>query len=356
MEQTEIIDSSSDPKAPPKLTITRRNDRSAYMATIQFLLRPFRPRTVKPSKIFPPESPHLDPPRRITRKCTVEKRKVEDIWLYDITSKEGAPADRKRRIFYFCGGGWQMPPSTSHWGFVGEMATRVPSATVTLISYPLAPKSPASKTLPMLWKLYPVIMEDSVKRGEEVVFAGDSSGGNIALSLVLWALKTNGKPHPTGVMAICPTVDLRHQDPRIEEIDRRDPILTRKSIKETASSWTTRLEKKVTGESSKTGSEDDIAFSTSDPHVSPGLAHPELFATNNVKVHGVTCGWDVLSPEAMVFRDTCMSKGVEGEWLEWDKQMHCFPLAYAYKLRESIEAKDWVIDVLSRTWGDSPGM
>lgn len=76
--------------------------------------------------------------------------------------------------------------------------------TVSLISTPLAPHSPAGITMPLLEKMYyelftPVaLMVGDPKNSEhylpmdvqmpEIIFAGDSSGGNIALALTLHVL------------------------------------------------------------------------------------------------------------------------------------------------------------------------
>jgi hypothetical protein len=40
--------------------------------------------------------------------------------------------------------------------------------------------------------------------------------------------------------------------------------------------------------------------------------------------------------------------GVKGEWLVWEKQMHCFPLAWTYGLSEAKHGKDWILDLLRR--------
>lgn len=32
--------------------------------------------------------------------------------------------------------------------------------------------------------------------------------------------------------------------------------------------------------------------------------------------------------------------------MKWEKQMHCFPLMFPYHVREGIDGKDWIIDIL----------
>ncbi len=63
----------------------------------------------------------------------------------------------------------------------------------------------------------------------------------------------------------------------------------------------------------------------SDPRLSPILADLELLTRANIKVDGVIAGHDVLGPGAILFRKKFQECGVNGDWLEWEKQMHCFP-------------------------------
>ena len=62
----------------------------------------------------------------------------------------------------------------------------------------------------------------------------------------------------------------------------------------------------------------------------------------------MTGGYDILTPDGLLFRDRLVEAGVGGSWLHWEKQMHVFPLAWRYGLRESREAKDWCVDVLRK--------
>jgi acetyl esterase/lipase len=87
-------------------------------------------------------------------------------------------------------------------------------------------------------------------------------------------------------------------------------------------------------------------MSSSDPRLSPVLADLSLFRRAGIKVDGVTAGHDVLTPDAIVFRKKLADYGVDGDWLEWEKQMHCFPLLFSFHIREGIGGKDWILDIL----------
>ena len=268
------------------------------------------------------------------------------MWLYDISSQSRNQEGRvARRIYYLAGGGWQMPPSGDHWSFLTELATRLDGTVLTLISYPTAPGTPAHLSLPQLKQLYEALMRESSRNGETVVVAGDSSGGNIALSLVLWVLSTAEEMGedsaalrqlaPEAIVAISPSTDLRHEDEDIAAAAEHDPIMTQATIMSTAQAWT--------GDKASFGPGE--TWDASDPRVSPILADLDVFCRHGIKVHGLTGGYEVLGPEAVVFRNRLRDLGVEGEWLEWEGQMHCFPLAVRYGLRESREALEWLIQL-----------
>jgi len=218
------------------------------------------------------------------------------------------------------------------------MARDVPGTTVSLVSYPLAPKNPAPLAFPWLMRFYRQVLDMAYEANERVVLAGDSAGANIVLSLVLEAVREDAlagheigakgaKGRPEAVVAICPSTDLTRSNPRIDELAKSDPILTPAFVKQTAKAW-------------------HADWDPTDRRVSPINADISLLAQSGIQVHGITGGFDILSPDAIIFRDMLEKEGVQGKWLHWEKQMHCFVLTQAYGVREATEAIDWVMDVL----------
>lgn len=193
----------------------------------------------------------------------------------------------------------------------------------------------------MLLKLYRTLLQSAEEEGHKVILAGDSSGGNIVLSLVLEALREDEEskamiegeqtniPHPVAIMAISPSTDLTRSNPEIEKLKQFDPLLTPDFVKQTAKAWK--------GD-----------WDATDRRISPISADVSLLAKRQIKVHGVTGGYDILAPDAVAFRKKCEENGVSGEWLEWEQQMHCFVLTWPYGLREGREGVGWMIDVLKK--------
>ena len=328
------------------MNITHRHDRTLPNALLQFLIQPFGHLISKPGKPLPAGSPHLKPHSSAARKCNITERRVEDIWIYDLVAKfphrdtsvgNGHSAKRTRRVYYIAGGSFCMLPSPDHWRFLAALSTEIPHSVISIISAPLAPHSPAPVTFPHLVRLYKSLMtarSDVSREGEETVsFMGDSSGGNLVLAVVLSALSEDPglstMRAPDNLLLVTPVVDLRLCNSDIAEVEKKDPVLRRAIEVATAKSWA--------------GSWD-----LSDGRLSPLLADISILREREVKVHGVVGGFDLLAPDTISFLERCRDGGVKGEWLRWEKQIHCFPLAFSYRLPESVKGKEWIVDVLRR--------
>jgi acetyl esterase/lipase len=91
------------------------------------------------------------------------------------------------------------------------------------------------------------------------------------------------------------------------------------------------------------------AWAGSDPRASPLHADLSVLRECNVIVDEVIAGYDILGPDARRFREKLQEEGVKGEWLEWDKMMHCWALSVTCNLfPESQEAFDWIVDLIQR--------
>jgi acetyl esterase/lipase len=178
-------------------------------------------------------------------------------------------------------------------------------------------------------------MDESAAASEIVTLAGDSAGGNIALCLILEALHLDPNcPIPYSILAICPSADMRREHPSLSGLEKKDPILRIPFIKSTAKAWTGEWE-------------------LSDRRVSPVEADVSSLSRLGIKVDGLTAGYDLLGPDGVLFRDKLDENGVEGEWLHWEKMMHCWPLASVYGVfPESKAGFNWIVDVLARRGRD----
>ena len=328
----------------PEMQVAERKDRSSssYLLRVLFI-KPWASQLTKITTYDKDGSPRLKAPLLVRDKCNVEERNVEDIWLYDITEKNapaatGAASRKPKRIFYVAGGSWQAPPDDAHWKFLSDLVQRLDGpATVTLISCPLAPKSPAAITFPMLEKLYQALSADGAFEREEVCFAGDSSGGNIVLGLVMHCLSNGETAAPSSLVLISPSVDLSHRHSGLESAGKRDPLESVKMVKETAKAWSRDLQE-------------------TDPRLSPALGDVKVLSRHDVSVYGIIAGDDVLGVEAEEFVKDCKNVGVQGRFLLWRGMLHDFPIMSPYKFPESVKAIEWIALALNARRGDTNDM
>lgn len=323
------------------IRVDRREKRSAPNAALQTLLRPVGRKVAKPSEPGPDGSPKLTPHKKVEQKCEVKESQIADTWIYTLSpggdsGDSGSSRSFAHKLYYFAGGGFRDVPSKEHWLLLAEMACQLAEYEVVVVSYPLAPKCKAPISIPHMEKFYQAIVADSRAQDFRITLMGDSSGGNIALVLGLYgaseflqesAEKTNAVCPVETVFAMSPAVDLRNLNPDIGVVDQHDPLLCRDTIEEVAKEWQ--------------GEWDLI-----DPRISPALADLSLFQRAGIKVDGLTGGHDVLTPDALVFRNKLAESRVEGDWLQWEKQVHCFPLTFSHHLSEGIAGKDWILEVL----------
>lgn len=190
-----------------------------------------------------------------------------------------------------------------------ELAISTP-AIVTLVSYPLAPNSPAKDSIPLLAKAYNELLRQSEANNEIVTLMGVSAGGNVAICLVLYVLgSASDAPAPYSIFVMSPCADCRNDNPEMKNVDRRDPLLDSQYTGEVAAAWTDGV-------------------SRSNPMVSPVLANLSLLRYRNVRLDGIVGTWDVLAPDALILMERAQAADILGSWLVWEGQMHCWPLTW----------------------------
>lgn len=114
-------------------------------------------------------------------------------------------ADPKRVLLYLHGGGYVIGSNVGYREFAGRLARSL-NARVCLPNYRLAPENP-----------FPAALEDAIAcynsllaqgwLAKDVIVAGDSAGGGLALATLL-ALRDNNSELPAGVICLSPWVDL----------------------------------------------------------------------------------------------------------------------------------------------------
>jgi len=116
-----------------------------------------------------------------------------------------ADPDQPASVLLLHGGGYVMGSAFGYQGFAGAMAVAAQAGTL-VPDFRLAPEHPFPAAVEDAQRAYQWMLEQDVEP-HRITLAGDSAGGGLALSLLIW-LKQEGLPMPGRVVLLCPGVDL----------------------------------------------------------------------------------------------------------------------------------------------------
>ena len=125
---------------------------------------------------------------------------VEGHWFKPVQVING------RVLLYLHGGGYAFY-TQSHTAMIAYIA-RAAKAKTFALDYPLIPENPFPAQLLSALQAYQWLLE-TCAGPEQIVVAGDSAGGNLALSLLL-SLRRDGIPQPKLAVLISPWTDVNN--------------------------------------------------------------------------------------------------------------------------------------------------
>ncbi|MCI9140105.1 alpha/beta hydrolase [bacterium 1XD42-8] len=141
----------------------------------------------------------------------------------------------KKYVILYCHGGGYMTGSYKYGRTVTTKLATSTSMDVLSFDYRLAPEHP-----------FPGALEDAVKAWDylmllgygarDVIVAGDSAGGNLALALVM-KLREEGRILPRGLLLMSPWTDMTLSGDSYESRAEVDPILDRAYIERAVLSY-----------------------------------------------------------------------------------------------------------------------
>ncbi|MDX2321627.1 MAG: alpha/beta hydrolase [Moritella sp.] len=114
-------------------------------------------------------------------------------------------SNSKKKLLYVHGGAFVFKTPAIHNNFIARLAEPLDLHAI-VPDYPLAPEYPFPAALDSCYVIYKSLL-DAGTLPEDIIIAGDSAGGNIALSLLLRA-RRNGLPMPNCCVLISPVADM----------------------------------------------------------------------------------------------------------------------------------------------------
>lgn len=134
---------------------------------------------------------------------------------------EHAPSNQV--ILYMHGGGFVVGSPTSHRNLVSRLAQQA-GIKVICMHYRKAPEHPFPAALEDTTRIYRYCLDQGIKPAN-IVFCGDSAGGNLVLTTLL-KLKQDGMPMPVAGCCISPWCDLTLSAASIQGNAKKDLILS----------------------------------------------------------------------------------------------------------------------------------
>lgn len=246
----------------------------------------------------------------------VEVGKIPAEWIVP----DGAP--QGKMVLYVHGGGYVSGSCADHRGFVATFANRLKYATLTY-DYRLAPEYPYPAAVDDSLAVYRGLLENY--RSEDILLAGESAGGGLALALLL-AIKKHGLPQPCAAVAISPWTDLTCSSPGYHTRNARSVA--------PMNSWTV-FAKHYAADANRR-----------DPLISPLFGDPANLPP--ILINSATD--DELFDDGETFARNARDAGVELVFRAGVGMIHCYPLL-APMFREATEAMDEISSFVNKHLG-----
>lgn len=163
-------------------------------------------------------------PKEIEDVCEVSNQEYKGRKVFVVKPKE--QNETEYTIIYIHGGSYMAEVTKEHWEFIRKIAVDT-NATIIVPDYPLAPKYTYKEVFEMMEPLYKDVVEKVDSK--DLIVMGDSAGGGLALALEE-KLSQEGVSMPEKTILISPWLDVRLNNPEIEEVQKRDKELSKTKL------------------------------------------------------------------------------------------------------------------------------
>ena len=137
-------------------------------------------------------------------------------------------------LVYFHGGGYAIGSPRAYRNLTAQLARRCGMA-VLAPDYRLAPEHPFPAAPEDALAVYRALL-DQGRPAAQIVLAGDSAGGGLALACALWA-KAAGLPLPAGLVLFSPFTDLTLSGASVTRCEGSECVLSRAVLDECVAAY-----------------------------------------------------------------------------------------------------------------------
>jgi cation diffusion facilitator CzcD-associated flavoprotein CzcO/acetyl esterase/lipase len=142
----------------------------------------------------------------------------------EVALPAAAPTDEAGAILYLHGGAFCLGSSWSHRGLTSRLA-RASGMPVWTPDYRLAPEHPYPAALDDALACYEALLASGL-RADQIVIAGDSAGGSLAMALLLrLRARVPSAAMPAAAVLLSPLLDFSLSDPGLQARAEEDPML-----------------------------------------------------------------------------------------------------------------------------------
>ncbi len=168
--------------------------------------------------------PGAQPTAKMHKRLDVREATLDGRTIWTIAPKDRAPT---AHLLFFHGGGYVFSAVPPHFNLYARLAERHGIA-VTAPMYPLAPEHGVDDATGFALAAYRQFIG---AHDGPFVLGGDSAGGGLAAATIM-AARDAGLRLPSGLLLVCPWLDISGTHPDQPAIEKRDSILKLRGIRD----------------------------------------------------------------------------------------------------------------------------
>ena len=129
-------------------------------------------------------------------------------------------------LIYLHGGAFVSGPSQHHWDSI-ECISKKTNFNIWMCIYPKAPEYKIEQISINIDQIYQKALKNY--KNENIILMGDSAGGTLAIALIQRLINDNLKL-PSKLILISPVLDATFKNEKINEIDKKDKMLSKVGV------------------------------------------------------------------------------------------------------------------------------